>query len=71
MTLPSLPNQLTFQGEVIEIVEGKEAKMMKISLWPCTIDLPLEMSEEPHLGDFVTVNASLLITGVEPAIFFD
>lgn len=71
MPFPLSSQHLVFHGEVIEIVELRGKKMMKINLLPSTIDLPLSMSDEPHLGDPVTVEATLNITGLEPAIFVD
>lgn len=62
---------VTFRGEVIEIVERRGRKMMKLTLWPSTIDLPIDAGNEPHLGDPITVEALMTITGVEPAVFID
>ena len=71
MPQPLFSQQLVFQGEVIEIVERGGKKMMKVNLLPCTIDLPLSMPDEPHLGDPLHVDATVMITGVEPVIFID
>jgi len=71
MPQPLSWHHVTFHGEVIEVVERGETKMMKLNLWPCTIDLPMSVSNEPHLGDPITVEADVMITGVEPAVFID
>lgn len=70
MPQPLSSQQLMFQGEVIEIIDGGGTKMMKINLQPCTIDLPMSMWEE-LLGDPVTMEARVMITRVEPAVFID
>ena len=71
MPQPLFSQQLVFQGEVIEIVESGGKKMMKVNLLPCTIDLPMNMSDEPHLGDPLHIEATVMITGFEPAVFID
>jgi len=71
MPQPLSSQQLMFQGEVIKIIDGGGTKMMKINLQPCTIDLTMSMSEELHLGDPVTMEARVMITRVEPAVFID
>jgi hypothetical protein len=71
MPKPLSSQHVTFHGEVIEIVERGETRMMKLNLWPCTIDLPMRMPDEPHLGDPITVDALMMITNVEPAVPVD
>jgi len=68
MQQPLSSQHVTFHGEVIEIVERGETKMMKLNLWPWTIDIPMCELNEPHLGDPITVDAFMTITNVEPAV---
>ena len=60
--------QLVLRGEVIEVVEQLEEKVIKVSLFPCSIDLPVPPHDESHLGDTVSFEVSIRVNHVERVV---
>lgn len=63
--------QLVFQGEVIEIVEQGQEKLIKVSLFPCSIDVPVHSNVQPRLGDIVSMEATVKVQHVERVVPID
>ena len=55
-------------GEVVEILEGPEQRTAKVAVLPSNLlDIPVESTQDTHLGDSVVIDARVTIHGVQPA----
>jgi hypothetical protein len=55
-------------GEIVETFEKSGSRFAKVVLRPCHLEVVLDASTDIHLGDAVTVDATLAIARVRPAL---
>lgn len=58
-------DQKTFSGNIVEIYEGQEGRFVKILLKPAYLTVPIENSDDIHLGDELKVAMSSLVITLE------
>lgn len=68
MSMQKGPQQISFQGKIIEIVEQKRETSIKVSLFPCSIEIPIYAHERPRLGDLISFDATIKVRNVEKVV---